>query len=199
MPGEEIRLGEDGELFVRGGNVMVGYYKEPEKTAETIDSEGWLATGDVATMDDDGYVRIVDRKKEIIITAGGKNMSPANMEGLLKHHPLIAQACVVGDRRPYVTALLVLDPETAPGWARARGIQFSSLADLARSPEVVAQLQRGVDHANQQVSRHEQVKKFKILPVEWTAESEELTPTLKLRRRVVNEKYAREIEEMYSA
>jgi long-chain acyl-CoA synthetase len=198
MPGEEVRLGDDGEIFVRGGNVMVGYYKEPEKTAETTDAEGWLATGDVGKFDEDGYLRIVDRKKEIIITAAGKNMSPANMEGLLKHHPLIAQACVIGDRRPYVTALLVLDPETVPGWARARGIEFSSVTDLAAHPDVVAEVQKGVDYANDQVSRHEQVKKFKILPVEWTAESEELTPTLKLRRRVVNEKYAKEIEELYA-
>jgi long-chain acyl-CoA synthetase len=177
---------------------MVGYYKEPEKTAETIDSEGWLHTGDVGAFDADGYLRIVDRKKEIIITAGGKNMSPANMEGLLKHHPLIAQACVVGDRRPYVTALLVLDQETLPGWARSKGIQFSSVSDLASDPAVLAEVQKGVDYANERVSRHEQIKKFKILPVEWTAESEELTPTLKLRRRVVNQKYAREIEEMYA-
>jgi long-chain acyl-CoA synthetase len=198
MPGQEMKLDDDGEILVRGGNVMVGYYKEPEKTAETIDADGWLRTGDVGAYDSEGYLRIIDRKKEIIITAGGKNMSPANMEGLLKHHPLIAQACVVGDRRPFVTALLVLDAETLPGWARSRGIEFSSVSDLARNPAVVAEVQKGVDYANEQVSRHEQVKKFKILPVEWTAESEELTPTLKMRRRVVNEKYAREIEEMYA-
>jgi long-chain acyl-CoA synthetase len=197
MPGQEIKVEADGEILVRGGNVMVGYYKEPEKTADTIDPEGWLRTGDVGAFDDAGYLKIVDRKKEIIITAGGKNMSPANMEGLLKHHPLIGQACVVGDRRPYVTALIVLDQEVAPGWAKAHGLQFSSSADLAARPQVAAEVQKGVDYANQQVSRHEQIKKFRILPVEWTAMSEELTPTLKLRRRVVNEKYAAQIEEMY--
>ena len=198
IPGQEIKLDEDGEVLVRGGNVMVGYYREPEKTAETIDAEGWLRTGDVGAFDEAGYLKIVDRKKEIIITAGGKNMSPANMEGLLKHHPLIGQACVVGDRRPYVTALVVLDQETAPGWARAHGIQFSSTADLASDPQLLAEVQKGVDYANGQVSRHEQIKKFRILPVEWTAESEELTPTLKMRRRVVNQKYSDRIEEMYA-
>ena len=198
MPGQEIKVDTDGEILVRGGNVMVGYYKEPEKTADTIDPEGWLRTGDVGAFDEAGYLKIVDRKKEIIITAGGKNMSPANMEGLLKHHPLIGQACVVGDRRPYVTALIVLDQEVAPGWAKAHGLQFSSSADLAGNAQVLAEVQKGVDYANEQMSRHEQVKKFRILPVEWTAMSEELTPTLKLRRRVVNEKYAAQIEEMYA-
>ena len=125
-------------------------------------------------------------------------MSPANMEGLLKHHPLIGQACVVGDRRPYVTALIVLDQEVAPGWARSRSIDFTTATDLARDAQVVAEIQKGVDYANEQVSRHEQIKKFTILPVEWTAESEELTPTLKLRRRIVNQKYADRIEEMYA-
>ncbi len=197
LPGQEIKLAKDGELLVRGGNVMVGYYKEPEQTAETIDAEGWLRTGDIATVDAEGYYRIVDRKKELLITAGGKNMSPANLESLLKHHPLIGQACVVGDRRPYVAALVVLDPEAAGTWARAHGIVSTKAADLARDPRVVAEVQAGVDWANQQVSRHEQVKKFRILPVEWTALSEELTPTLKLRRRVITQKYVREIAEIY--
>jgi long-subunit acyl-CoA synthetase (AMP-forming) len=198
FPGQELRLAEDGEILVRGGNVMVGYYKEPAKTAELIDAEGWVHTGDIATVDEDGYYTIVDRKKELIITAGGKNISPANLESLLKHHSLVGQACVIGDRRPYLVALIVLDPETAGAWARAHGIDATSLDTMATDPAMLAEIRKGVDWANQQVSRHEQVKRFKILPVEWTAQSEELTPTLKLKRRIVTEKYAGEIDALYA-
>ncbi|TMG64438.1 MAG: long-chain fatty acid--CoA ligase [Chloroflexi bacterium] len=197
-PGVEVRIAEDGEVLVRGGNVMKGYYKDPEKTAETIDAEGWLHTGDVGALDSDGYLRIIDRKKELIITAGGKNISPANLEALLKQHPLVGQACVIGDRRPYVSALIVLDSEVAPVWARKAGISFTSPADLAQHPAVHAEIQKAVDECNRHVSNVEGVKRFTILPVEWTPESEELTPTLKLKRRVVAQKYAGEIEGMYS-
>jgi long-chain acyl-CoA synthetase len=196
--GVEIRIAEDGEILVRGGNVTHGYYKEPEKTAETFDSDGWLHTGDIGSMDEDGYVRIVDRKKELIITAGGKNISPANLEALLKHHPLVGQACAIGDRRPYLSALIVLDQEVAPVWAKQHGIEFTSIANLARRPEVVAEVQEAVDECNRHVAQVEAIRRFAILPVEWTAESEELTPTLKLKRRVVHQKYANEIEAMYS-
>jgi long-chain acyl-CoA synthetase len=149
-------------------------------------------------MDPDGYVKIVDRKKELIITAGGKNISPANLETLLKQHPLVGQACAVGDRRSFVSALIVLDPEVAPLWAKRHGIEFSSMADLASCQELAAEVQQAVDDCNRQVARAESVRKFTILPVEWTAESEELTPTLKLKRRVIVAKYAAEIELMYS-
>jgi len=197
-PGVELRLADDGELLMRGGNVMKGYYKDPEKTAETIDTDGWLHTGDVAEIDQDGYVRIVDRKKELIITAGGKNISPANLEALLKEHPLVGQACVIGDRRPYVSALIVLDQEVAPIWAKKAGLAFSSLAELAQNQAVQAEIEKAVEGVNARVSQVEGIKRVTILPVEWTAESEELTPTLKLKRRVILEKYAREIEEMYA-
>jgi long-chain acyl-CoA synthetase len=193
-----MKIAEDGEVLLRGGNVMKGYYKEPEKTAETIDAEGWLHTGDVGVIDSEGYLRIVDRKKELIITASGKNISPANLEALLKQHPLIGQAAAIGDRRPYVSALVVVDPEVAPVWARKAGITFTSIAELARHPAVQAEIQNAVDEANKHVSNVEGIKRFTILPVEWTAESEELTPTLKLKRRVIAQKYAREIEDMYS-
>jgi long-chain acyl-CoA synthetase len=196
--GVEIRLAEDGEILVRGGNVAQGYYREPEKSAETFDSEGWLHTGDVGAIDNDGYVRIVDRKKELIITAGGKNISPANLESLLKQHPLVGQSCAIGDRRPFVTALVVLDSEVAPAWAREHGIEFSSIAELAADPRVVAAVQDAVDECNRHVALVEGIRKFTILPVEWTPESDELTPTLKMKRRVVFEKYAPEIEAMYS-
>ena len=194
----EIRLADDGEILMRGGNVAQGYYREPEKSAETFDSEGWLHTGDVGAIDNDGYVRIVDRKKELIITAGGKNISPANLESLLKQHPLVGQSCAIGDRRPFVTALVVLDSEVAPAWAREHGIEFSSIAELAADPRVVAAVQDAVDECNRHVALVEGIRKFTILPVEWTPESNELTPTLKMKRRVVFEKYAPQIEAMYS-
>jgi len=198
MPGVEAKIADDGELLVRGGCVMAGYYKEPDKTAETIDKDGWLATGDVATVDADGYYKIVDRKKELIITAGGKNISPANIEALLKAHPLIGQACAIGDNRPYLVGLIVLDGQVAPAWAATRGIQ-GSIAELARHPEVHAEIERAVAAVNERLARVETIRRFTILPVEWTAESEELTPTLKLKRRVIREKYAGEIEALYSS
>ncbi|HKW73808.1 MAG TPA: long-chain fatty acid--CoA ligase [Candidatus Dormibacteraeota bacterium] len=197
-PGVEMKIADDGEVLLRGGNLMRGYYKDPEKTAETIDSEGWLHTGDVGTIDSEGYLRIIDRKKELIITSGGKNISPANLEALLKQHPLVGQAAVIGDRRAYVSALIVLDQDAAPQWARKAGIAFTSLAELAEHPAVRAEIQKAVDETNRHVSHVEGVKRFTILPVEWTAESAELTPTLKLKRRVITEKYAQEIEDMYT-
>jgi long-chain acyl-CoA synthetase len=197
MPGVEVKIADDGELLYRAGNVMKGYYKEPEKTAETIDPDGWLHTGDIATIDDDGYVAIVDRKKELIITAGGKNISPANLEAALIRHPLIGQAAAIGDRRPYLTALVVLDPEIAPAWARARGIGTTTLADLATHPDVVAEIDRAVREANEHVSRVEQIRRHTVLAAEWTPASGELTPTMKLKRRVIAERYASEIERMY--
>jgi long-chain acyl-CoA synthetase len=197
-PGVELKIADDGEILVRGGNVTRGYYKDPQMTAQTIDAEGWLHTGDVGELDDEGYLRIVDRKKELIITAGGKNISPANLEALLKQNPVIGQAAVIGDRRPYLSALVVLDPEVAPVWARKAGIAFTTIAGLAEHPAMHEEVQKAVDEANRHVSQVEGIKRFTILPVEWTAESEELTPTLKMKRRVVSQKYAREIEEMYS-
>ncbi|MHB8513143.1 MAG: AMP-dependent synthetase/ligase [Actinomycetota bacterium] len=197
VPGAEARIAEDGELLIRGGLTMAGYYKEPEKTAETL-AGGWMHTGDVATIDDEGYLRIVDRKKELIITAGGKNISPANLEAKLKEHPLIGQACVIGDNRAYLSALIVLDGEVAPAWARSHGIEGSSIAELSAHPEIVSEIERAVGVVNESVSRVENVRRWTILPAEWTAESEELTPTLKLKRRVINDKYSKEIETLYS-
>jgi long-chain acyl-CoA synthetase len=196
-PGVEIRLADDGELLLRGANVMPAYYRDEDRTREALDADGWLHTGDVATVDDEGYYSIVDRKKELIITAGGKNISPANLENLLKQHPLVGQAAAIGDRRSYITALVVLDGEVAPAWARQRGIGFSGLADLADNPEVVEAIREAVAAANEHVARVEQIKRFVILPVEWTAESEELTPTLKLKRRVINQRYANVIDALY--
>ena len=198
FPGMEVRVAEDGEVLVRGPLVMGGYYKDPELTMATVDADGWLHTGDIGEMDADGFLKIMDRKKELIITSGGKNISPALVEYELQRHPLIGQACAIGDRRNYVTALLVLDPETTPAWARERGIAFDSLADLAADPDVVAEVERGVATANSRLARPEQVRRFTLLPAEWTAQSGELTPSMKRRRRVIIDRYAKEIEELYS-
>jgi long-chain acyl-CoA synthetase len=196
LAGVEVRLASDGEVLVRGPITTPGYFRQPEATAELLDAEGWLHTGDVGELDGDGYLKIIDRKKELIITSSGKNVSPANIEGLLKEHSLIGQALVYGDDRPYVVALIVLDHEVAPAWAARRGLP-GDLAALAASEQVLAEVQLAVDAANQRLSRIEQVKRFEVLPVEWTAESEELTPTLKLRRRIVHAKYAERIHALY--
>jgi len=196
LAGVEVRLAGDGEVLVRGPVNTPGYFRQPEATAELIDADGWLHTGDVGELDGDGYLKIVDRKKELIITSSGKNLSPANIEGLLKEHPLVGQALVYGDDRPYVVALIVLDHELAPAWA-ARNDLPGDLAALAAHEQVLAELQLAVDAANQRLARIEQVKRFEVLPVEWTAESEELTPTLKLRRRIIHAKYADHIDALY--
>jgi long-chain acyl-CoA synthetase len=198
FPGVEVRIADDGEVLVRGPLVMGGYYKDPELTMATIDANGWLYTGDIGELDADGFLKIIDRKKELIITSGGKNVSPALVEYELQRHPLIGQACAIGDRRNYVTALLVLDPETTPAWARERGISFGSLADLAAHPEVLAEVERGIAAANAHLARPERVRRFTLLPAEWTARSGELTPSMKRRRRVIIDRYAKEIEELYS-
>lgn len=198
IPGVEAKLLEDGELLLRGGNISPGYYKEPEITAQTLDDEGWLHTGDIAEIDDQGFIKIVDRKKEIIITAAGKNIAPSNIEGHLKHHPLVAQACALGDVKPFISALIVLDAEAAPLWAEKNGIEFTSIEEFSRNPSVYQEVERAVAEANEHVARVEQVKKFVILPTEWTLTSDELTPSLKMKRRVIHEKYAKEIEDLYA-
>jgi len=197
MPGVEIHIAEDGEVLARGANVFPGYLKDPERTADTVDEEGWLHTGDIGELDDDGYLHIVDRKKELIITAGGKNISPANLEAALKEHPIIGQAAVIGDSRPFLTALLVLDPDMAPGWAASRGIEDTSLAALASQPDVREEVDRFVSEANARFSRVEQIKRYAILGAEWEPDSVELTPTMKLKRRGIAEKHADTIESLY--
>jgi long-chain acyl-CoA synthetase len=198
IPGQEMKLSEDGEVCFRGGNVFRGYLKDPERTAEVLDDDGWFHTGDIGEVDEAGYLKIVDRKKELIITAGGKNISPANLEAAIKSFPLIGQACAIGDARPYMTALIVLDPDVAPAWAKSQGIEFSSLADLAVHPDVRAEVERCVEEANGRFSQVEKIKKIAILPTEWPPDSDELTPTMKLKRRGVLKKYADEIEALYA-
>ncbi|MGH2758548.1 MAG: AMP-dependent synthetase/ligase, partial [Actinomycetota bacterium] len=196
LPGVEVKLADDGELLVRGGNVTQGYYKEPELTAETFDSEGWLHSGDVAEFHD-GFIKIVDRKKEILITAGGKNIAPSNVENLLKQHPLVGQACLIADQRPFTTALIALDADDAAAWAKAKG-KPTDVASLSQDPDVIADIESYIKEMNKRLHNQEQVKKFTVLPMDWSVDSGEVTPTLKMKRKVVNQKYEDEIESMYS-
>ncbi|MFF3484328.1 AMP-dependent synthetase/ligase [Streptomyces sp. NPDC002701] len=197
-PGIEVREGDDGELFVRGPVVFAGYLQDDGRIESATDEQGWLPTGDVGTVDSRGLVTITDRKKEIIITDAGKNIAPTRIESLLRAHPLIAHAAVIGDRRRYVTALLVLDAETAPLWAKAKGITECDLGALAGNPVVSAVLDGAVAEANAVLSRAEQVKKHRVLAGPWTAESGELTPKMSLRRRAIDELHAAVIESMYT-
>ncbi|SEH00762.1 long-chain acyl-CoA synthetase [Nonomuraea solani] len=196
-PGVEIRIAEDGEILTRSPLNTRGYVNRPEATAELIDADGWLHTGDIGTVDDDGFYRVVDRKKELIITAGGENISPAEIENHLKQHILIGQALAYGDNRPHPVAVLTLDAEVAPGWAQSRGITFASLAELAEHPEILKEVGTAIEAANTKLARVQQVKKWALLGTEWTAETEELTPSLKLKRRIIHTKYADVIEGLY--
>jgi long-chain acyl-CoA synthetase len=198
-PGVELKLAEDGELLIRGDLVMRGYRGLPDKTAETIDADRWLHTGDIAQIDEDGYVKIVDRKKEIIINAAGKNMSPANIEATLKSSsPLIGNAVCIGDAKPYNTALIVLDADFAPAWAAQNGLDGKSLEELAREDAIRVVVQKGVDEANATLARVEQIKKFVIVEGDWLPGGDELTPTMKLKRKPIAEKYDGTIEGMYA-
>jgi long-chain acyl-CoA synthetase len=199
LPGLEGRIADDGEFLVRGPLVMKGYRKEPQKTAEAIDDEGWLHTGDIIQIDEAGYLRVVDRKKELIINAAGKNMSPANIENTIKAAcPLIGVIMAIGDARPYNSALIVLDAESAAPVAAQRGLPDASPATLAADPEVIRQIAAGVAEGNAQLSRVEQIKRFRVLPTFWEPGGDEITLTMKLRRRPICEKYAAEIDDLYA-
>ncbi|MCP2279367.1 Long-chain acyl-CoA synthetase (AMP-forming) [Nocardia amikacinitolerans] len=199
LPGLEGSVAEDGEFLVRGPLVMRGYRKEPDKTTAALDDDGWLHTGDIITVDEDGYLRVVDRKKELIINSAGKNMSPANIENAIKAAtPLVGSLAVIGDRRPFTTALIVLDAESAAPYAAQHGLPDSSAAALAADPGVIAAIARGVAAGNAALSRVEQVKRFTILPVFWEPGGDEITLTMKLRRKPIAEKYAAEIEALYA-
>jgi long-subunit acyl-CoA synthetase (AMP-forming) len=199
LPGVELRVEEDGEALVRGPIVMRGYRNDPDRTAEVLSEDGWLRTGDVVTVDEDGYVTIVDRKKELIINAGGKNMSPSNIENTVKAYcPLVGMAVAIGDARPYNTALLVLDSDVAAAFAAKAGLADATAAALAAHPAVVGAIAQGVAEGNAKLSRVEQVKRFRILPVFWEPGGDEITATMKLRRKPIGQKYATEIESLYA-
>jgi len=199
LPGVEVRLAADGELLCRGELNFAGYRKQPETTAEALDADGWLHTGDVATIDDEGFVAIVDRKKEIIITSAGKNMSPANIESAVRgESSLIGQVVAIGDARKYVTALITLDPEAAPVHAKSLGLDGLSLEELVASPVLLAEVEAIVGRANQRLHSNEQIKRFTVLGSAWAPDSDELTPTAKLKRRIIHVKYADQIEELYA-
>ena len=194
----EIELGSDGELLVRGPLVFLGYLREDGSIDSALDADGWFHTGDIGTIDEDGFVTITDRKKELIITSGGKNIAPTRIEGLLKEHPLIGQAVAIGNDKPYLTALIVVDDEFLPAWAGQQGIEGSDPVVLAEHPAVRAEIQRAVEAANARLSRVEQIKKYQVLARPWTPESGEVTPTLKLKRRVINDRYAADIAALYA-
>ena len=201
-PGVEMKIGEDGEdgeVLARGGNMFVGYLGHPDKTAETIDADGWVHTGDIGEIDDEGYLRIVDRKKELIITAGGKNVSPANLEAALKMIPLVGQACAIGDQKPFISALVVLDPDASASWASAHGVSGddATTAALATNPEVLAEIDAGVTEVMAEFNNAESVKKVTVLGDEWLPDSELLTPTSKLKRRGIHARFADEIAALY--
>jgi long-chain acyl-CoA synthetase len=179
LPGVELRIADDGEVLIKTETVFAGYFKDEEATREVLPGDGWLRSGDVGHVDEDGFLTITDRKKDILVTAGGKNVAPQNLENALKTHPIVSQALVVGDRRPYVAALI-------------------TLADEARPDDAEAQVQRAVEEVNRELSRYEQIKRFAILERDFSAEEGEVTPTLKLKRRVCQEHFASEIEALYS-
>jgi long-subunit acyl-CoA synthetase (AMP-forming) len=199
LPGVEIRLADDGELLVRSDLNFVDYRHQPQESAETLDADGWLHTGDVASIDEDGFVSIVDRKKELIINSAGKNMSPVTIESAVKgESSLIGQVVAIGDRRNYVTALITLDPEAAATVGQRLGLSDRPLDQLVAAPQIQQEVAAAVERGNRRLNSNEQIKKFVVLPSVWLPDSDELTPTAKLKRRVIQTKYAQEIESLYA-
>jgi long-subunit acyl-CoA synthetase (AMP-forming) len=197
LPGAEVRVAEDGEICMRGPHIFKGYYKDPAATADALDADGWLHSGDIGEIDADGFVQITDRKKELIITAGGENIAPAYVEGQLKAIPFINQAVVIGDQRRYLSVLLTLDPEKVPSIATLAGSPARTPEEAAECEKFTAHLQREIDAVNQRLARVQTVKKFAILPGELSVDGGELTPTMKVKRKVVSQKYASVIERLY--
>jgi long-chain acyl-CoA synthetase len=197
--GVEVKTAEDGEIIAKGPTMTKGYLHDPEKTAELISPDGWVRTGDLGVIDEDGYLRITGRKKDILVTAGGKNVAPAEMEGYINQIPGVGQVVVVGDRKPYLCALVTLDPENLDEVTSAAGVTGDSLEVLAKNPKVSEYLQNRVEaDCNSQVARYQTIKKIKVLPVEFSVDGNELTPTMKVKRNVVNDKYADDIAALYS-
>jgi long-chain acyl-CoA synthetase len=199
VPGTSVRTAQDGEILIKGPAVSTGYWHNEAATAEAFDADGWLHTGDIGELDDAGYLRVTGRKKELIVTAAGKNVAPAVLEDRLRAHPLVSQCQVVGDGRPYIGCLVTLDEEALDAWtARRPRLASSPIADLIRDPELIAEIQRAVDDANKAVSRAESIRRFRLLPVDFTERSGYLTPSLKVRRGAVAKDFAGDIDALYS-
>ena len=199
LPGVEVMIAEDGEILARGPNITPGYLNRPEATAETIDGDGWLHTGDLGKLEGN-YLSVVGRKKELIITAGGKNLSPNNIEETIKtQSEIIAQVCAIGDNRPFISALVILDGDLLPLWCHNHGIEWSDYATAAQHPDVLAEVERGIEAGNEHLARVEQVKQWTVLTSDWTPESDEMTPTMKLKRSIIHDKYSDMIDGMYGS
>jgi long-chain acyl-CoA synthetase len=196
LGGTAVRVADDGELLFKGGQVFTGYWHNEQATHEALGDDGWFHTGDIGEVDDDGFVHVTGRKKEILVTAGGKNVAPAGLEDVIRAHHLVSQAMVVGEARPFVAALVTLDPETLSAWRKRHG-KKGDLADLTSDPDLLAEIQQAVDAANDTVSRAESIRKFHVLAVDWTEESGHLTPTLKLKRNVVMRDFSESVERLY--
>jgi long-chain acyl-CoA synthetase len=197
LAGVEIKIAPDGEILTRGPGTFLGYFKDPTATAETIDEDGWLHTGDVGELDEDGFLKITDRKKDIIITAGGKNISPSEIENMLKVSPFVKEAVVIGDQRKYLTALIGIEQDTVSNWALQRRIGFTTYTDLASKEEVVALIGEVVNEVNEKLAQVETIKRFQLLPKELDEEDGEVTATQKVKRRAIETEYHDLIEEMY--
>ena len=198
VPGTTVRIAEDGEILIRGPIVFRGYLGNANATADALTGDGWFHSGDIGELDADGYLRITGRKKELIVTAGGKNVAPAVLEDRLRAHPLVSQCVVVGDAQPFIACLVTLDNDALPAWLAARDRPATPAKDLIEDPEVVAEIQDAVDDANRAVSQAEAIRKFTILPVDFSEEGGQLTPTLKLKRAVVMKEFSAEVGALYS-
>jgi long-chain acyl-CoA synthetase len=196
IPGVSLRIADDGEVLIKGRHVFGGYWNNPTATAESI-KDGWFHSGDIGELDDNGFLRITGRKKEIIVTAGGKNVAPAVLEDRMRAHPLISQAMVVGDNQPFVATLVTIDPDEFPRWA-AEKEKMGTLAELIDDEDLKAAVQEAIDDANAAVSQAESIRAFRILPTDFSIESGELTPTLKVKRKVVSDMYGSVIDSIYS-
>jgi long-chain acyl-CoA synthetase len=196
FPSIEVKIAEDGEILVRGGNIMPGYYKDEKATHETVDDDGWLHSGDVGELDEHNYLKITDRKKDLIITAGGKNIAPQEIENRIKFNPLISQVVVIGDKRPFLTALITLDEEKAPAWAAEHGIE-GEIPQIAANDRTLKEVESAIEEVNKGLAKVEGVKKFRVLERDFLQEENEITPTMKVKRKQINQIYAAAIEDMY--
>ena len=199
FPGASVKVAADGELMLAGAQIFKGYWNNPTATAEAIEPDGWFHSGDIGEIDDQGFVKITGRKKELIVTAGGKNVAPAVLEDRLRANWLVSQCIVVGDAQPFIAALVTIDPESFPGWLKQAGKpEGSTIASRTNDPDLVAEIQKAVDEANKAVSNAEAIKKFTILQEDWTEEGGQLTPSMKLKRNVVMKEYASEVDALYA-